>query len=319
MIASTPQTGETPAGVGIPVPREDFHPGRDYFAARRSPFGQSCIDLIIGPLRMRIDGLSEPQAIGLEARFSPFVSVPDGRPDLTIGLRRAAVGGFLKLPAPGMLETYRLESRPEAGRVAIWSYEFAGWVEPGQGRAELDLAAAEGALFDRGLENFLRVMTASFILRQGGLLLHAAGVVRGGRAHIFFGPSGAGKTTVTRLSPRDVVLSDDLTLIVPGTDGAGPQAVGIPFGMAHHHVPDTNGSFPIATLNRLVQSPLVRRTEIPYSQAVAEVASSLPFVMQETGQAMLAMEIAAAILRDVPVHRLEFCRDDSFWSVVEEG
>ncbi len=162
-------------------------------------------------------------------------------------------------------------------------------------------------------------MTASFILRQGGLLLHAAGVVRGGRAHIFFGPSGAGKTTVTRLSPRDVVLSDDLTLIVPGTDGAGPQAVGIPFGMAHHHVPDTNGSFPIATLNRLVQSPLVRRTEIPYSQAVAEVASSLPFVMQETGQAMLAMEIAAAILRDVPVHRLEFRRDDSFWSVVEEG
>src|SRR5260221_4096086 len=101
MIASTPQTGETPAGMGIPVPREDFHPGRDYFAARRSPFGQSCIFLIIGPTRMRIDGLSEPQAIGLEARFSPFASGPGGRPDLTIGCRRAARRGLLKVPGTG--------------------------------------------------------------------------------------------------------------------------------------------------------------------------------------------------------------------------
>ncbi len=316
MIASTLHPGETPAGSRALNPVEDFHPGRDYFAARRPAFGDSSVDLVIGPLRMRLEGLSEPQAMRLEARFHPFVSAPDRVPDLTIAVRRAAVVGFLKLPAPGASETYRLESRPEGGRVAIWSYEFAGWVDPSQGCAELDLAEAEGVLFDRGLENFLRVMTASFILRRGGLLLHGSGVVRDGRAYIFFGPSGAGKTTVTRLSPRDLVLSDDLTLIVRG-EGDRPMAAGIPFGMAHHRIPETNESFPIAALHRLVQSPAVKRSEIHYSQAVAEVASSLPFVMQETGQAMLAMDTVAALLRTVPVYRLEFRNDDSFWRVIE--
>src|SRR2546422_11646120 len=68
---------------------------------------------------------------------------------------------------------------------------------------------------------------------------------------LFRSPSGSGKTTVTHLSPGDQVLSDDLTLVVR-TRGRY-EAAGIPFGMAHHRVPDTSGSFPIASLNRLVQ------------------------------------------------------------------
>jgi len=36
----------------------DFAPGDDYFAALRESFGPSDVDLQIGPLRFRLDGLS---------------------------------------------------------------------------------------------------------------------------------------------------------------------------------------------------------------------------------------------------------------------
>src|SRR2546422_5182960 len=108
-------------------------------------------------------------------------------------------------------------------------------VEAPERRAVLAVVRSEGDLFERGLENFLRVLTASFVLDRGGFLLHAAAVVRGGRAYVYFRPSGSGKTTVTDLSPGGLVLSGDLTLVVH--NNGRQEAAGISFGVAHHHVP----------------------------------------------------------------------------------
>src|SRR5262249_55204742 len=157
-------------------------------------------------------------------------------------------------------------------------------------------------------------LTASFVLELGGFLLHASGIVRNGRAYVFFGPSGSGKTTVTHLSPNDVVLSDDLTLVVRTCRGY--EAAGIPFGMAHHTVPHTRESCPIASFNRLVQSQEVGREPITGARALAEVASCLPFVMQESEQADRAVGALALALGEIPVYRLQFRKESSFWNVV---
>jgi hypothetical protein len=296
--------------------RADFAPGDDYFATPLEPFGTASLGLGVGPLRMRLDGLSRPQVEAMERRFRPFVVQPSEGPELQIELRRAGVEHFLRNPGGGRAETYRLERRRWCAGGAVWSYEFAGTIEGSGRRALLALVRPEGPLFDRGLENFLRVVTASFILGSGGFLLHASAIVRRGRAYIFFGPSGSGKTTVTQLSPDDRVLSDDLTLVVRGPEGY--EAAGIPFGLAHHHVPDTNGSFAVASLNRLVQSRDVRREPLSGARALAEVVASLPFVMQERSDADRAVEVVARGLREIPVYRLHFRKDPDFWNVVEE-
>jgi hypothetical protein len=301
---------------GQTVSREDFLPGDDYFASLREPFGSSEVSLSIGPVRLRLEGLAPEQAESLALRFRPFLGAAEDEGAVSIGLMRAGVDGFLRTPVGGAKEIYRIGSRREGERLALWSYEFAGWLEASGRRAVLALAHRDGHLFERGLENFLRVLTASFILEEGGFLLHGSGVVRGGRAYIFFGPSGSGKTTVTHLSPEDTVLSDDLTLVARARGGY--QAAGIPFGLAHQRTPQTASSFPIASLNRLVQSPDVRREPLLGARAVAEVAGSLPFVMQEAGRAALAMEVVGRALLSLPVYRLHFRRDDSFWDVVEE-
>lgn len=296
----------------------DFEPGDDYFSLPKEPFGDRRLRLRIGPLCFVLEGLSDDQENMLAKRFRPFVdgSVEAPAADLTVRFVRAGVDAFLAAPR-GEAEHYRMGRRAEGSRIALWSYEFAGTADIARGRAELALVDAGGPLFERGSENFLRVLTALQILRHGGLLVHGAGVVRRGLAHVFFGPSGSGKTTVTHLSPGETILSDDLTLIVKADKSFA--AAGIPFGMAHHRVPETNGCFPIVGLHRLVQSRAVRSERISGAKALAELACCLPFVMQDEESATAALAIATDVVSSVPVDRLLFRRDPSFWDVAQEA
>jgi len=294
----------------------DYVPDEGWFARERPEFGTASLCLAVGGLRFVLQGLSGEQHARLERQYQPFVTAEESAtPPLRLRLTRAGRDRFLALPEHGG-EIYRMGRRAGANGRDWWSYEFAGRIRSQDRAAELSLVAAEGPLFDRGLENFLRAMTASFVLEEGGLLLHAATVVRAGRAYVFFGPSGAGKTTVTRLSATDTVLSDDMTLVLPGPRGF--EAVGIPFGMAHHHVPDTREAFPIAGLHRLVQSPAVERTAMSGAAALAELTTCLPYVCEDREEAARSLDIAGRLLAAVPVWRLFFRKDDSFWNVIQE-
>ena len=294
----------------------DFLPTQAYFDRSKKSFGPASATLAFGGLRMRLEGLGDRQSDLVLRRFGPFLQEGGSEADVTVVLRRAGVDGFLRVRADGLAESYRLGMRLEGSRLEIWSYEFAGWVNWADHRAVLAVVSSSQARFARGLENFLRVLTASFILERGGFLLHAAGIVRGGRAYVFFGPSGSGKTTVTDLSAEDTVLSDDLTLVV--RRAGRYEAAGIPFGLAHHRVPSTRGSFPIASLNRLVQSPGLNRVPLMGARALAEMSASLPFVMQDGRQASKAMDNVGRALAEIPAYELLFRRDSSFWDVVQE-
>jgi hypothetical protein len=70
----------------------------------------------------------------------------------------------------------------------------------------------------------LRVGLQLATLRQGGLLLHGAGVAFQERAVVALGPSGAGKSTFTRLCAREAgaeVLSDEVVGLYPGAHVEG--------------------------------------------------------------------------------------------------
>jgi hypothetical protein len=309
--------GREAAALAAATASPDYIPDEAWFGRTRESFGPERLDLSIGRLRIRLEGLSADQRESLDARFRPFVGDDQSEASACLRLRltRADRDRFLAL-TPGTVEIYRMHRRSTEAARDWWSYEFAGRVRPGERTAELALVADAGPLFDRGLENFLRALTASFVLDEGGLLVHAATVVRDGKAYVFFGPSGAGKTTVTRLSARDTVLSDDMTLVLPGATGF--EAVGIPFGMAHHHVPDTNASFPIAGLHRLVQSPAVERAPLKGAAALAELTTCLPYVCERPDEAARSLEIAGRLVREVPAWRLLFRKDESFWNVIQE-
>lgn len=98
-------------------------------------------------------------------------------------------------PAPELSEGFTREITWE------WSGEVAR-VETGRVRAELRrlspgryAATAFVVPSDAGCSALVTALTAAVVSREGGFVLHAAGVEIYGRAVLFIGPSGAGKTT----------------------------------------------------------------------------------------------------------------------------
>jgi hypothetical protein len=86
--------------------------------------------------------------------------------------------------------------------------------------AEIDAIGSRARLHRREeraypLETVIRTSLMARLPLEGGLPLHAAGVVLRGRGVAFFGASGAGKTTLAATA-SDPVLSDELVAIAPG-------------------------------------------------------------------------------------------------------
>jgi hypothetical protein len=78
-------------------------------------------------------------------------------------------------------------------------------------------------------QNVLRVLYFFELLEVQGLLFHASGLLRHGLAYVFPGPSGAGKTTIVRLSPGLPLLSDEIVAVQMFGNGESPKAHGTPF------------------------------------------------------------------------------------------
>jgi ABC-type molybdenum transport system ATPase subunit/photorepair protein PhrA len=104
------------------------------------------------------------------------------------------------------------------------------WVmERGDFRAEWDPQCHRGWVRQSAnpyaIDGVLRILHSLILAREGGFLVHAASAVRNGRAFVFAGVSGAGKTTLARLAPPDVTLLTDEISYVRDT-GDGPRETG---------------------------------------------------------------------------------------------
>jgi hypothetical protein len=129
-------------------------------------------------------------------------------------------------PYPDMQPLTGAESflRVKENREEIWLWcgGFSLYFNLAKGEGEARLAG------DRDWQNVLRVTHFHVYLQQSALMLHASGVIKQGRAVVFPGPSGAGKTTIVRHSPGVTVLSDEI-VGVQLNDGGEARAYGTPF------------------------------------------------------------------------------------------
>ncbi len=128
----------------------------------------------------------------LEERYGGFLSAST-RPDFEFEI---------DLAPPGKL------SEDEDVRVV---HDSGRWsIERGDFRAEWDPALGRGRIRQSinpySIDSVLRIVHTLLLARSGGFLAHAASAVRNGRAFLFAGRSGAGKTTISRLAPPDVRL-----------------------------------------------------------------------------------------------------------------
>lgn len=165
------------------------------------------------------------------------------------------------------------------------------------------------------IDYFLRVICALYAFQSGGLLFHAAGIVREGKAFVFFGHSGAGKTTLSRLSSHYQVLNDDLVLLQPQQDGNW-RVYSTPFFNPTQIDPQGNDHAPLVGLYSLVQSKQVFLEPASPGLALAEIIANVPVISTDTRQTGKLFTRGQTLLTQVPIFRLHFRKDATFWNIL---
>ena len=301
--------------------RHDFVPD---MAFHRSILPSSSISsalaISVGGIRVHLTGLSTEQASALRERFGIFCGNADQAATCTVAVTAVANDAFL-VTRGTPAELYRIAIAAEDGSMLAASHEWSCWFNQQTGRGGLALASitvSDPKAFDRAVENFLRVLYAHTLLDVDGFLLHAAGLVRDGRAYLFFGPSGSGKTTVTTMSPDALVLSDDLTLVkVASEDGQLIcRSSSVPFRGVFAPRPERETFYPVAGFFRLVQDASDFLVPLSGARAVGEVVSSLPFVTERHDLAGRAIDVVSKAVAGTPVFHLHFKKDRTFWDAI---
>jgi hypothetical protein len=180
---------------------------------------------------------------------------------------------------------------------------FTAEIEPSPGRALLHRRETRAY----PLETVVRTAMMARLPLLGGLPLHAAGVVMDRAGVAFFGPSGAGKTTVAATSPFPV-LSDELVAVVPGS----------PFALVRSGFWGESGpaghqaGAPLAALVDLAKGSSFSLARLSPVEAARRIVASVPVPLAPPLWAR-ALAVVADLVQRVPVYRMEWTPAEPPW------
>ena len=208
---------------------------------------------------------------------------------------------------------YSPEIAIQDNRLMMTSEEFSGYMDMRKKEGEVDILPkwAPGAL-----ANFVKNLYSVLIFSDGGLMLHAAGVAKNGRAYIFFGPSESGKSTIAGVSGNYPVLTDELVAI-RYLNGSF-KAYGTPFWGEHTKAGEgISGSFEIGGLFKLIKNNQVYLKRLSYGQAIAEILT-VPEFYDNLLSVEKLLNLCMDLARVTPCYELNFLPDSSFWRCIDE-
>ena len=237
-------------------------------------------------------------------------------------LLRQRYNGFLSSSLPEARLDFELVEQGTVSddEVRVWR-DGPDWrIERGDFRACWNPQTGRGLVRQNpnpySLDSVLRIVHSLILAGRGGFLLHAASAICDGRAYLFSGVSGAGKTTVTRLAPDDItLLTDEISYIQPGA--AGYAAFGTPFAGELAKAGE-NCSAPIAALFFLEKGPDNCIEELPSSEAIRRLMRNILFFADDPGLVKKLLETACDFVSRVPIRRLTFYPDGEVWNTVRQ-
>ena len=129
---------------------------------------------------------------------------------------------------------------------------------------------------DDAFHNLLRWHIPPLLLKNNAFLMHSAGLIHDGSGYIFFGQSGAGKSTCSKLiqasDPRVQLIGDDAVIIEMKADG--PVLHSAPLGCGYTRLAPPKLSVPLAGIFSLRQSLKNSVDALSPSEGLASLLSS---------------------------------------------
>ena len=164
------------------------------------------------------------------------------------------------------------------------------------------------------IDAVLRITHTLVLARQGGFLMHSASAIRNGRAFLFSGVSGAGKTTISRLAPPDAtLLTDEISYVRKRGDGY--IAYGTPFTGELAKIGE-NVSAPLEALYLLAKGPENRIDPVAPGEAARSVLANMLFFAEDEELVQATFHSAFEFASRVPVRRLTFVPDVRVWELI---
>ena len=235
---------------------------------------------------------------------------------LTVRLRKEDGPAFIPLPPPFSGARHEFNLTPDAtapeAAIAFESYFTRGRMPLGDGEVEVVWRPGPEDQMRLILHNIVRHCAALRLPRQGLLMLHAGGFLVEGRAVLFTGVSGAGKSTATGFAAaRYPVLGDDIVAL--DFRASAPRVLTLP--ALNPKRPPTAGPGPhplalLCTLKKSQQISLVPITDAP--TRLSRLISQSPFVNVVPELTEIALELMAGEIERLPVAELSLRKDPDF-------
>jgi hypothetical protein len=265
--------------------------------------------IAIGGVSVRVNTADADFLAMLEARYAGFVIAETGAGT------PAEFEFDVELAASAFAD-------PEAA-VSVTHRSGRWFMTRGDFRAEWDPAARRGWIQQTAnpysIDAVLRITHTLVLARQGGFLLHSASAIRNGKAFLFAGVSGAGKTTISRLAPADAtLLTDEISYVCKGdvsTNSEGYVAFGTPFTGELAKLGE-NTSAPVAALYLLAQGPENRIDPVGAADAGRELLANMLFFAEDQEMVHQVFQAACDFVHRVPVYRLTFVPDARVWEMI---
>jgi hypothetical protein len=202
-----------------------------------------------------------------------------------------------------------LEVKLEAGEWLLKRGDFRARWNPKASHGHIRQSRSPYAM-----DAVLRIVHSLVLARQGGFLVHAASAIRGGKAFLFSGVSGAGKTTISRLAPPDAtLLTDEISYV--RREGNRYFACGTPFAGELARVGE-NQSAPLNTLFLLEKGLHNRIEPVGATEAVQRLLRNILFFANDPSLVNLVFQAACEFASLVPIRRLVFVPDRRVWDII---
>ena len=173
----------------------------------------------------------------------------------------------------------------------------------------------------------MRTWLSYVLLSRGGMLLHAAAVIRSGKALVFAGPSGSGKTTLARLAGPQPVLSDESVAITRGPRRRRGRAVfyahGTPFfgelmGAAVNKRAPIGEVFLIRPPGSGSNDDSFRLADVSPSRSMAELLSQTFLRVLSPNSLNIVLSLLDEFVGSVQIRRLEFAPTPEIWKFIDD-